>query len=256
MYEIQKASTVKRISALLLDLILLATVAVGIGSLLSAITKYDSYSDRLQEIYREYETKYGVDFNITPEDYAALSDSEKARYNEANTALVENTEAKDVYNTIINLIIFNVSIALFVSFMLMEFLIPMLLGNGMTVGKKIFGIAVIRTDGVKINRLQLFARSILGKYTFETMVPVLIVIMLYFGTLGFLGLLILLAIIVIQTVLIISTDKNQAIHDVLAYTCLADYSSTKIFDTEALRDEYLKKLEAEAAERENDTYRY
>ena len=136
MYDIQKAPLIKRLTALILDLILLATLSVGIGSLLQLITGFDGYTERLEEIYRSYEEEYSVDFGISASDYELLSDEEKAVYEAANEALGEDREATEVYNTILNLVLFNASISLFLSHMILEFGVPLLFKNGMTVGKK------------------------------------------------------------------------------------------------------------------------
>lgn len=249
MYDIQKAPLIKRLTALILDLILLATLSVGIGSLLQLITGFDGYTERLEEIYRSYEEEYSVNFGISASDYELLSDEEKAVYEAANEALGKDREATEVYNTILNLVLFNASISLFLSHMILEFGVPLLFKNGMTVGKKIFSIAVVRTDCVRIRPVQLFIRAILGKYTFETMVPVLLVIMIYFGTLGSFGVLILGGIGILQIVLLAVTRNNQLIHDLLADTCAVDYQSQKIFASAEEKEEFLKKEEEERESR-------
>ena len=59
--------------------------------------------------------------------------------------------------------------------------VPLKLGNGQTIGKKVFGIGVMRVDGVQLTTIQLFIRTILGKFTLETMIPVYIVLMIFFN---------------------------------------------------------------------------
>ena len=72
-----------------------------------------------------------------------------------------------------------ISFSILIGFLIVEFLFPMIFKNGQTLGKKIFGIGVMRVDGVKVTTPILFVRSILGKFTIETMMPVLMVIMIY-----------------------------------------------------------------------------
>ena len=96
-----------------------------------------------------------------------------------------------------------------VAFLLLEFLIPLLLGNGQTVGKKVFGVAVMREDSVKLSPVLLFIRAILGKYTIETMVPVLIILMIYWSVLGFFGTVILFGMLILQLVLLFSTKERS-----------------------------------------------
>ena len=99
--------------------------------------------------------------------------------------------------------------------------------------------------------LQLFVRSILGKYTIETMIPVLLLVMLYFGTVGLPGTLVLLLILLLQIIVIGVTKTNSAIHDLLSGTVVVDFHSQKIFDTTDELIEYKKVLAAERAARQN-----
>ena len=73
---LQRAGIWKRISAYLLDLILLAILATGAIAGLSAILGYDEKMGRVTQFYQEYETIYGIDFDITEEDYLKLREGE------------------------------------------------------------------------------------------------------------------------------------------------------------------------------------
>ena len=143
-----------------------------------------------------------------------------------------------------------VSMSILFSYLIWEFFIPLRLKNGQTFGKKIFGIGVMREDGIKVTAPLLFIRTILGKFTIETMVPVLIIIMLFFGTIGITGLLTLGLILLLQIILMIATRTNSTIHDVLAKTVVVDLSSQMIFDSEEALVEYKKKVHAEQAARQ------
>ena len=55
-FDLQKASMWKRISAALCDLIALLIVVVGFSLLLSAVFGYDGHAARLEEISEKYET--------------------------------------------------------------------------------------------------------------------------------------------------------------------------------------------------------
>ena len=133
------------------------------------------------------------------------------------------------------------------AYLLLEFVVPLLLKNGQTLGKKIFGIAIMRTDGVKITPFALFVRTVLGKYTIETMVPVLIVIMIYFSILGLTGTVVLGLIALLQIILLAATKSRSAIHDLLACTVAVDFASQRIFDSSEELLEYKKKLHEERA---------
>lgn len=245
--DLQKASMLKRISAWILDVIVLLIVIVGAASLISGITGYDNYGVELEEYYNKYETQYGVIFDITQEEYSAMTEAERENYDTAYDALISDDDAMYVYNMLVNLTLVIVSIGVLLGYVVTDFIIPLILKNGQTIGKKIFGIAVIRTNFVKMNNVSLFIRTFIGKYTIETMIPVLVVIMLMFNVTGILGTLLVLAILIAQVVLLIVTKTNSTIHDLLADTVCVDLSSQLIFDSEEAMLDYKKQMSAEKA---------
>ena len=245
--ELQRASVWKRISAALLDLILLSIVAVGVAAGLSTILGYNEYNQTMLNGYEKYETEYGVVFDISYEEYEAMSEAARANYDAAFDALSKDEAVNHAYVMMLSLTLLIVSLGLFFAYILLEFVVPKLFGNGQTVGKKVFGIAVMRVNGVKINSICLFIRTILGKYTIETMIPVLIGIMVYFGTIGIIGPVILFLILIMELVLMFTTYNRSLIHDLLATTVTVDLASQMIFDSEEALLDYRKKLHAEEA---------
>ena len=77
MLDLQKASMLKRISAYILDVILLVVMITGFAFLLSAVTGFDSYSEQLDEIYGKYEEKYNISIGIDYEEYQKLSEEDQ-----------------------------------------------------------------------------------------------------------------------------------------------------------------------------------
>lgn len=245
-YDLQKASVLKRASAWLLDAILLLVLACGFGMVLSSVLNFDHYTDTLNACYEKYEKEYDIDF----EDYSNLTEEEQARYDAADAALQKDEEAQKAYNMVVYLSLTILTFSILLSYLALEFGVPLLFGNGQTVGKKVFGIALMRIDGVKLSVLSLFVRSILGKFTIETMIPVLIFMMMLLGAIGVVGPLVLFAILVLQIALVVVTKTNSAIHDQMAATVAVDLSSQMIFDSpEALMD-YKKRIHAEQVKRE------
>lgn len=241
--DIQKASIWKRFAAALLDFILILTIAVGIAALVSLITGYDKANDRLEEIYAEYEEAYHID---RTKSLDSLTEEEMKRYEEAELAISQDEEAIKVYGLVINLTLVITSVSILAAVMIGEFVVPLFLKNGQTVGKKIFGIGVMMTNGTKLKTVALFIRAVLGKYTIETMIPVLILIMIYFGSIGILGIVILALILLLELILIISTGNNSLIHDLISDTVVIDAGSQKIFDSENDLIEYQKKIHADS----------
>ena len=250
-YDLQKAGMWKRISAFLFDNILLLVAIVGIMALLSTMLGYDKYSDTLNAAYEKYETQYGITFNTTQEQYNAMTEAEKANYDAAYEALTADEEAMYAYSMMVNLMLVILSGAILLAMFIFEFAVPMLFGNGQTLGKKIFGIAIMRTDGVKVSGPLMFIRTILGKFTIETMIPVIILFMMFLGTVGIIGPFIFIVLLVLQCIMLVMSKSGRLIHDYLAKTVAVDMSSQMIFDTVEDMVEYKKSVAAEKAAKQD-----
>ncbi len=249
-YDLQKASMWKRASAFLFDVIILGILVVGIAAALSSFLGYDKHMGKVDEAYARYEKQYGIDFEISQEDFNKLTKEEQDNWWSAYDALIKDEEAMYAYNMVINLTMVIATSAFLFAFLILEFAIPMILKNGQTLGKKIFGIGVMRTDGVKVVGPLMFIRTILGKFTIETMIPIFIIMMIFFGSVGLEGTIILGLILLVQVILMIKTQTNSAIHDVLAKTVVIDVASQMIFDSEEDLIAYKEKTHAEKAARQ------
>ncbi len=247
---LQKASILKRISAYILDFIVLVICITGFAALFSKAFGYDNYNATLEKRQEAIEAEFGVDFVITQEDYDKLTQKEKDNYSKAEEAYINDEEAVKAWNIIVSLILTIVSLSILLAHIVAEFLIPMYFGNGQTIGKKVFSLGVMRSNHVKITNQNLFIRSILGKCTIEAMVPVLLVIMIFSGILGIVGTAVLGLILILQICLLIFTSNNSVIHDILSDTVVIDMSSQLIFDTEEAMVEYIKKHHKEQVEGE------
>ena len=263
-YDLQKASMWKRISAFLCDIILFAIVAVGFALLLSTVLGVDAQQTKMETICSQYAKDFGLDgfmtqeeldgaltLALTEERYNALSEEQKAAFNQASEALFKNEEYLYAYGMVNQLILLVITFSVLISILLLEFVVPLLFGNGQTVGKKVFGVAVMRVDGVKVSPVILLIRALLGKYAVETMIPVFVGLSLILGTASIVTLVLLLLLIVAQIALLIFTQANTPLHDMLAGTVTVDLASQLIFDTPEELLEYKKKIHAEAlAEKE------
>lgn len=247
--DLQKAGLWKRTAAWMFDSILLGILAVAFGVLLSWALGYDGYSQTMDEAYEMYETQYGVVFDISRESYEAMTEGERERYNAAYDALIADENAMHAYSMMLNLTLVILTLAILLATAVIEWLIPLKLGSGRTLGKKIFGLALMRTDSVQMNNMQLFTRAILGKYTVETMIPVLILLMLFWGTMGVMGTAILAVLLFAQIGCVLFTRTNSAIHDLMAGTVVVDYASQTIFRTTEDLIAYQKRVAAERAAR-------
>lgn len=246
-YDLQKASMWKRISAFLFDLILLSIVSVLFAWMLSQVLGYDGYQQRLDEAYTRVGEEYGIDLRMPLAEYNALDDAGRATLNAAYDALSADAEANRTYSMLIQLTILISSIAILLGYLMMEFAVPLKLGDGRTLGKKVFGLAVMQNDGVRLRAVGLFIRTVLGKYAVETMIPVIILMMVFWGTIGVMGPIVLFAILAVEAAVMMGTKTNAMIHDLLAATVVVDYASQMIFDTREDLIRYKEKIHAEMA---------
>ena len=248
MLDTQRAGMWKRLSAALFDAIILFTVIVGMALLLSSVLNYGQHIDRMDELEAQYAEKYGIDFDITAEELKALSEEELKVYEEADKAWSEDPDVIYTYNMMLSMAMIIITFAILLGYLLLEFLIPLLLKNGQTLGKKLFGIGVMRVDSVRLPAILLFARTVLGKFTIGTMIPVYIIIMIIFGRLGLIGTVIIGALFLVQAILFFGTRDHTPIHDKLAGTVTVDLGSQMIFDSPDALLEYKKRLHAESTE--------
>lgn len=283
MLDLQKASFSKRVSALLFDVIILFIVVVGIACIFSEISGYDDayneYEDKSNSIiedcgltqenvtefstlansyvnfmsYDEETMEYS--FSIEESVFNSLSPEAQAEVlklqamidpvNLANKTMQADKELNEMYENIIVLSISNISISIFLAFFLLEFIVPLILKNGQTIGKKIFGVAVIKTNGVKVTPFQLFVRSILAKYTLETMIPAVLVFMIMYNMIGIVGTAVILGLVISEVIIYFKSGNNSLIHDIMAVTVCVDKESQMIFDTEEDLIAYKEKKAAE-----------
>lgn len=254
-FSIQKANFWKRFSAWLVDTFLVILLAVAFCFPTLKVFHYESYGEQLiaiQDIYRpQFEEEYNTDLTISEETYNELSDADKKRYEDGMAAFEQALFSNEEYVTLraerATAIFATVTISLFLGVLLAHFFLPLCLQNGQTLGKKTFGTAVIRTNGVKITPMQLFVRSIVGLFTIETAALAFLLMVYPVGTIAG-GILLIL-----QIAVMIKTPTNSSIHDLLADTAVVDFSSQQIFATEQDRLNYLAK-EAEDAANATSTY--
>ncbi len=244
--DLQQANVWKRISAFLFDVILLAVACVLCGWGLSYMLNYDSYYDTLMTRYQAIANENGLDVSVISQNYSDLTEEEQQLAEQVNQQLAADEDALHAYEMVIQLSLFIVSFGLLIAYLLLEFLIPLLLKNGQTLGKKIFGVALMRSDSVQISPVMLFVRTVLGKYAVETMIPVMAVMMVFFGNLNLVVCGIVIVLLLSQTILFLATRKHSLIHDLLADTIAVDMGSQQIFRTAEDRAAYITKCQAES----------
>lgn len=249
--DIQNASIWKRLSALLLDLVVIAVLATGFAFLISVITNYSSYEEKLEEYYQEYEDRYGFKVMMTNSEYEALTPEEQERCQEMFNDLNSNEDVLYVYNMTINLSLVIITISVLLAVLACDFILPLVFKNGQTIGKKVFALGVVNLNSVRVKPIQMFSRALLGKYVIEIMIPIIVILLMLFGRLGFVGTIIIGGLTIFQVIICSFTKHHQAIHDALAYTVVVDMQTQMIFDSDEERAQYIANNYQMAVKKEN-----
>lgn len=251
-HDLQRAGMWKRISAALLDVIILVVLVEGLVLLLMTVFGFEDYTERKDALEEKYFAEYGIDRNMTAEDYNALSEEGKAAYRAkveaANKAYQSDAEVSEVYSKLFSLALMIATLSILFSFLILEFTVPLLLKNGQTIGKKVFGVAVMRIDGVKVTPVMVFARGILGKCTVGTLVPIYLIMMVIFGIMNIVGVVAFGGLLLLQAILLFGTRNHTPIHDLFAQTITVDMASQLIFDSPEDMLAYKKRISEENAE--------
>lgn len=250
---LQKAGLWKRFSAYLFDLILVVFVAAAGAVFFASVFHFEENYKQLAALTVEYEEKYGIELEMSEKDYNALSPEEKTAYDEIyKIALAEYSKDERVdaaYGALVSKSLIVVALSLLLGVVIVQFLFPLLFKNGQTLGKKVFGIAVMRSNCVQLRAPVLFARSMFGMYVIETMFPAFLIVMTLLGQLGTMGPITLGLFLILQIGVMIYTPTNSSIHDLLADTVVVDMASQQIFETE---EERLAYIQAEAERKANE----
>ncbi len=256
--DIQKASFWKRISAALLDFMLFLVLAVGVMSLMSPILGFNKQVDRYYEIKNKhieeceakYEEKHGemveLDLNIA---YEEMSDAQKEIYNMLEEVCNNDMEMSYIVVLLLNYSLVITIVSTLIPHIILEFVVPLLLKNGQTVGKKVFALGVVRPNSVKVSPTVAFIRMLLGKFTIETIVPIFIVLMMFFGVIGLVGPIVLVALLILEIVMMCITHTNSTIHDLISDTVVVDMSTQLVFENEQALIDYKKRLHEEEVAR-------
>lgn len=231
-FELQRADFLKRISALLFDIMMIGIVVIMVAAGLSAVFKYDRHVDRVTQVEKEYVEKYGIKEDISREEFDALSEEEKAVYYACDEERMKDPRLIASYGMLSSLKFLIPSLSILVAYILLELVVPIFFKNGQTLGKKAFGLGVIHTNGVRMHGQAHFIRSIIGKCLIETLVPFYFVMLVLGGRLGpVLGIAMLVIMAGLELFSVITTKTRSTIHDLVSDTVVVDLASQMVFET-------------------------
>lgn len=267
-YDLQKASIFKRISAGLLDILSVIVIATGLFFVLSSIFNYDGilaeYNARYDVLVEEVKLEYDIDYDsiskMTKEEYEEFYNKlkEEDRLDDLEASekyFIEDEQLSFTFQKIFSFTLLVLTFGIMIAYLIVEFIVPLFLKNGQTLGKKIFGICLMMENGVKVRPVPLLIRTLLGKYTVETMIAVYCFVMLFlFRFINGITILLLTLtaiILITQIIMLIVSKKNLLIHDMMSYTVVVDKESQMIFNNE----EELIKYKQELAEKNANSKR-
>ena len=237
-YEPKTPKTIKRFGAWVIDIILVIIVATGIALFTSMIYGYDNYNN----VCHEKEIQYGVyvessegTFEYENKKYVLVTEIESISKEEATqrkTALYQDIEYREAYSkrSVGQVII--VTTGIVVSLTIFEFIVPLILKHGRTVGMRFFDIGYVTEEGIEVNVRTLFVRFLFGKLVVGALIPysglMLSILMPTYYT--FVGLVALIGVPVLNILLLCITPEKRGIHDFLAKCVPVDNSCQIYFD--------------------------
>ena len=247
--DLQRAAHSKRLFAFLADMILAGILIVGIYFAMSAALDVDSYGAKYEEIKAGYEEKFGVSFGMTQEQFDELDEEARENYRAAVDAMNSDEEATNAIKTSYTLTFVIFASGIVLAMAILEFLIPLILKDGRTLGKLLFGLGVMRRNFTHIKNPVLFVRGVIGKGVFELILPALLILTISSGITGIFGIVLLAVMAIAEIVVFAKSGTGAMLHDVLADTVVIDWASQRIFNTDEEREAY------EKAQRESEEER-
>ncbi len=234
-YGINKGRMIKRVAAACLDFIIFALCAVGFTTLMSTIVGYDNYRAELDKKYEEHNVLYEYDPTAGVEDEGSIFCEMKEEGDACYLAwesFYADEEAVNLLNTCTSLTLVTGSVGLFGGALVAHFLIPLLLKNGQSFGKKFMRLAVISKQGIRVRPMHMFLRFLFGIYVIELMVPFYGILYIFSGSPGgIIAVALILGIFVANLIMTTTTPFGSAIHDLVGGTIVVEYDGQAIFDS-------------------------
>ena len=227
-FKVCKPTTIHRLAAFLIDAILFVILFTGALYLISLIFDFDTHYSILQEEYKK--VGYLI-FNEESKKWEFLSQN-APNYAEVSKLVTENDIIMEELFFVNSFSVKSPLAAIAIVLVITEFIIPLILRNGQTVGMKIFSIGLISNSGIAINPIQLFARCFIGKIAVLGIIPALGILYIFLNaTGGLLGSLIVLIIYGINLFLLLKSKNNTGIQDLIANVIPVNAKETIFYKT-------------------------
>jgi uncharacterized RDD family membrane protein YckC len=236
-YVPKQQKLVKRFAAWVIDIILVVVVATGIGLLTSLIYGYDRYNNVVYEKciqYGVYVENTEGSISYDGKSYILCSDDPSISAEEVTnreTLCSQDKEyQKAMHKRNVGQIIITTT-GISVSLLIFEFIVPLFLKHGRTIGMKFFDVAYVTEEDIDVSFKNVFVRFLFGKLIIEGIVPYLGFTLIILNTgYGIVGIVMILVPIYNLIIMLMSPHK-RGIHDVIARVKPIDNSCQIYFKT-------------------------
>jgi len=167
-----------------------------------------------------------------------------------------NFQEQDYVLAVINPLYFYTTLSVVVSSLLtiiaVYIVVPLILKNGQTLGKKVTRIGLANSDGYKFNNKQLLMRAM------PISVLILSLLLPFYNNLLLMAI-VFLTIFLVSFALAMASPKKSSLHDFVARTIVIDEATSIIFENEVEEESYLLKednIPVEASYGEEPELRY
>lgn len=221
-YTIQKASFFKRVVAFIFDMICVMFLFVAVENLVSHPIVNAAYNyEELDHRYEEKLVEHGIGyFDEKDDNKFKLNEIPEGETDYDWTSFRKDEEALYLEGMVSNLNLFKLTLDALLSELIIFCIVPLILKNGQTLGKKLMHLGLISTNEVKVRSWNVFARYAIGIFALETMIS------FFFFTFFIIPLPLLLTV-----VFAISSKRGMALHDYIGGTIVIDMNNTVILDT-------------------------
>ncbi len=219
-YVPKKPPMVKRFAALVIDVIMVIVLASGIAFLVSKIYNYDKYYNAVYQTQIDYGVYVPSDEgNITYDGktYIICTEDKSLTEEEANSrikALTSDKTFKDNYYKMNLGPIVITSIGLASSLLVFEFILPLCLKHGRTLGKFLFGIGYVNEDDLDVSLKNVTIKFLFGKLIVNAVIPYTGVLLIIYQTgLVLIGLAFVLGVPIINLLMLFLTKDKRLLSD-------------------------------------------
>ena len=213
-YTPKPAKIVKRFAAWVVDIILIIILWTGVSTITSAVYNYDHYVEVVTEKYVEYNI---ATYDEEKKEYILVDIANDKNAQENYSLLVKDQEYVEAYQKANRGQIIILSSGLFVSLLVFEFVLPLCLKHGRTIGMRFFAIGYVTDDDIDIGFKQILVRFLFGKFILLGFVPLTGFLLFSMGSgYGGIGLILLVGVPILNLILSVITPEKRGIHDYIA----------------------------------------